>query len=364
MYKIILLFVTFFFFLSCSDTKETATHDEKSEEAKRVSQQLSVQTTKIDSAIFQKQTMSNGVVEALQKSELRFKISERVASIHVKNGGFVTKGQVLATLDNAMLENLLERATIDLDKAKRNFIEEKINYGFGGIDESKIEPKKLKNIYLRSGYTEAKNALDNAQIQYNQTLLKAPFSGVVANLESKVGDFVTSGDIFCIIINRKQLEVSFAVLENEIPFLETNQKITVTSFIDEKMHYEGIITEINPLVDRNGLVKIKGSIQKPTASLFDGMHVKIRINKPLTDVLVIPREAVVFREDREVVFTAENGKAKWNYIEILDENSKSYALQKGLKYGDTIIVTGNMNLSHDAKISPTFQVHKEENLHE
>jgi membrane fusion protein (multidrug efflux system) len=362
MYKTILLIVPFFFFLSCTDTTETTSDAIKNGEVKRVSAQLNVQTVRIDSAVFQKQIRANGVVEALQKSELRFKISERVASIRVKNGAIVSKGQILATLDNAVLENLLEKATIDLDKATRNFIEEKINYGFGGVDESKIEPKKLKYIYLRSGYTEAKNALDNAQIQYNQTLLKAPFSGVVANLENKSGDFVTSGDIFCIIINRRQLEVSFFILENEIPFLETNQKITVTSFIDEKMHYEGVITEINPLVDKNGLVKIKGSIQKPDTSLFDGMHVKILINKPLTDVLVIPREAVVFREDREVVFTSENGKAKWNYIEILDENSKSYALQKGLKYGDTIIVTGNMNLSHDAKISPTYQSQKEGNL--
>jgi len=154
----------------------------------------------------------------------------------------------------------------------------------------------------------------------------------------------------------------FSVLESELPFLEINQKITVTSFIDTKIQYEGIVTEINPLVDENGRVKIKGSIQQSDASLFDGMHVKVTIHKPLKNIVVIPREAVVFREDKEVVFTTKNGKAKWNYIEILDENSKSYALQKGLKYGDTIIVSGNMNLSHDAKISPTFRSQKEENL--
>lgn len=362
MYKTILLIVTFFFFLSCSDKTETATSDGKSAEVKRVSQQLNVQTTKIDSTVFQKQIMSNGIVEALQKSELRFKISERIANIHIKNGAFVHKGTVLATLDNEVLKNLLEKAQIDLEKAKRNFIEEKINYGFAGVDNAKIDPVKLKYMYLRSGYTEAKNTLESAQIRYNQTILKAPFSGVVANLESKSGDYVTSGDIFCVIINRKKLEVAFSILENELPFLEINQKITITSFTENEIQYEGIVSEINPLVDENGLVKVKGNIQKSDASLFDGMHIKVLIHKPLKNVVVIPREAVVFREDKEVVFTTENGKAKWNYIEILDENSKSYALQKGLKYGDTIIVSGNMNLSHDAKISPTFRSQKEENL--
>lgn len=355
--------MAFLFFLSCSDKNETTSLEEKGQEIARVVEQLTVETIKIDSAVFQKQIMSNGIVEALQKSELRFKINERIANIHIKNGAYVHKGTVLASLDNEVLKNLLEKAQIDLEKAKRNFIEEKINYGFAGVDNAKIDPVKLKYMYLRSGVTEAKNTLENAQIRYNQTVLKAPFSGVVANLESKSGDFVTSGDVFCTIINRKQLEVVFLVLENELPFLEINQKITVTSFTDTKMQYEGIVTEINPLVDENGLVRIKGNILKHDSSLFDGMHVKVLIHKPLKNVIVIPREAVVFREDKEVVFTTENGKAKWNYVEILDENSKSYALQKGLKYGDTIIVSGNMNLSHDSKISPTFQSQKEENLH-
>ncbi|WP_430410679.1 efflux RND transporter periplasmic adaptor subunit [Kordia sp.] len=348
--------------ISCAKQTETTSFDEKGQETIRTVARLTVETVKIDSAIFQKQIIANGIVEALQKSELRFKISERIANIRIKNGAFVHKGTLLASLDNEVLKNLLEKAQIDLEKAKRNFIEEKINYGFAGVENDKIDPVKLKYMYLRSGYTEAKNTLESAQIRYNQTLLKAPFSGVIANLESKTGDFVTSGDIFCTIINRKQLEVSFSVLENEIPFLEIDQKIAVTSFVNDEMNYEGMITEINPLVDKNGLVKVKGTIQKSDTSLFDGMHVKILIYKPLNNFLVIPREAVVFREDKEIVFTSKNGKAKWNYVEILDENSKSYALQKGLKYGDTIIVAGNMNLSHDAKISPVFRSKKEENL--
>ena len=97
---------------------------------------------------------------------------------------------------------------------------------------------------------------------YNQTLLKAPFSGIIANLESKTGDFITSGDVFCTIINQKQLEVVFSILESEIPFIEINQKITITSFVNNEQQYDGTITEINPLVNENGLVRVKGIIQK------------------------------------------------------------------------------------------------------
>jgi len=190
--KTLLHIVIFLCCISCTKQAEQTSIEEKGQEINRVVQQLSVETVKIDSTVFQKQIMSNGIIEALQKSELRFKISERIANIHIKNGTFVHKGTLLASLDNEVLKNLLEKAQIDLEKAKRNFIEEKINYGFAGIDNTKIDPVKLKYMYLRSGYTEAKNTLENAQIRYNQTLLKAPFSGVVANLESKTGDFFFS----------------------------------------------------------------------------------------------------------------------------------------------------------------------------
>ena len=343
------------FLIGCSDAKEATIAEENRQEMAKSATTSTVEVVKIENTVFEKQLLSNGSIEALQKSELRFKISEQVATIHVKNGVFVKKGTLLATLDNIVLKNELEKATINLENAKRNLRQEKINYGFSEIEESKIDPVKLKYMYLRSGYREAKNTLENAQIRYNQTLLQAPFSGVVANLDTKAGDYVTSGDIFCIIINKKQMEVSFSVLENEIPFVKIDQKITVHPFMDTDVEFEGIITEINPLVDNNGLVNIKGRIQNPNAALFDGMHVKVVLNKPLENVIVIPREAVVIRENKEVVFTSYNGKAQWNYVEILDENSKSYALKSGLQLNDTIIVDGNMNLSHNSKISPIFK---------
>ncbi|MDG2436788.1 MAG: hypothetical protein P8L89_06775, partial [Polaribacter sp.] len=52
--------------------------------------------------------------------------------------------------------------------------------------------------------------------------------------------------------------------------------------------------------------------------------------------------------------TVENGLAKWNYVELAGENNDSYAIKKGLKISDTLIVSGNLNLSHDAKVNATF----------
>ena len=83
------------------------------------------------------------------------------------------------------------------------------------------------------------------------------------------------------------------------------------------------------------------------------MCIRDRVNKQVKNVIVVPKEALVLRSNKKVVFTLENGVAKWNYVTELHENSTHYAIKKGenLKRTDTIIVSGNMNLSHDAKVN-------------
>ena len=133
----------------------------------------------------------------------------------------------------------------------------------------------------------------------------------------------------------------------------------LSPFVDKSKKYSGYISEINPLVDQNGLIKIKAKINHPNRFLFDGMHVKVLINQPVRDLIVIPKEALVLRSNREVVFTLKNGAAKWNYVELADENSDSYAIKEGLSLGDTIILSGNMNLSHDAKVTASLVINKD-----
>jgi len=351
----------FFYFFSLLLVFNCNNNTEKDQEdisfTKTESKGISVTTNVIKPKDFQKQIISNGLIEAIQKSEIRFKTSERISSIKVKNGQHVVKGQILAVLDNAILTNQLNKAQIDLDKAKNKLQEEKINYGIGGASNDAIDPIILKNLKIKSGVYEAQNALESAQLLHNQTIIKAPFSGVIANIKVKTGNFITTSDVFCTLINSQQLEVVFSVLENELTFIETKQEVYINLFTDADRTYKGRITEINPVVDENGLIQVKAQIDTAAATLFDGMNVKIIASKPIKDVIVIPKEALVLRSNREVVFTVKEGLSKWNYVKVLDENSTSYALKEGVEIGDSVIVSGNMNLAHDAKVNVKNSTH-------
>jgi multidrug efflux pump subunit AcrA (membrane-fusion protein) len=151
--------------------------------------------------------------------------------------------------------------------------------------------------------------------------------------------------------------VDFTVLESELPLLGKGDRVSITPYADAVHKYDGQVSEINPLVDDNGMVKVKARING-NKLLFSGMNVRVSVRRAIGNQLVIPKTAVVMRSGKQVVFTLVDGKAQWNYVHTGLENADNYVVNKrvddnapdGLKEGDVVIVTGNVNLAHESPV--------------
>lgn len=342
--RVFFFFIFFAILLSCG---------KENKEEKNYTPDITAETVSfaiITESNFQKQIVANGKVFAQKSAQLRFKITEQISKIYVKNGQFVRHGATIAELENELLKNAVERNQIQFEKATSKFLEEKINFGFGNKEEKDIPTNVLKTIQFRSGYVESKNTLDNAKLLYMQTFLRAPFSGRVANLIAKQGDLTSPSEVFCSLLDTNILEVEFNILESDVNVIKKGQSITFQSYSGNNKQYSAKISEINPSISQDGFVLIKAEMISNTNDLFDGMNVKIFINQTIKNTVVIPKEALVLRSNREVVFTLEKGLAKWNYVTVHHENNSSYSVENGLKIGDTIIVSNNQNLSHDSTV--------------
>jgi glutamine synthetase type III len=140
------------------------------------------------------------------------------------------------------------------------------------------------------------------------------------------------------------------ILENELSLVHAGDRVIITPYAFTGNTTEGRITEINPLVDKNGMVRIKAQAGASKEKLYDGMNVKVRIQKMVSRQLVIPKEALVLRTNKKVVFTLKNGKALWNYIQTGMENSAGYVVTEGLNENDSVIYEGNINLAHESPV--------------
>lgn len=90
------------------------------------------------------------------------------------------------------------------------------------------------------------------------------------------------------------------------------------------------------------------------------MNVRVSIRNPCLGKLIVPKQAVLQRQGKEVVFTYENGRALWNYLKTGDENSEYYTISEGLKPRIQVIISNNLNLGNNVEVE--VEVIKNEEL--
>ena len=334
--------------LSCSSKKDST--DDGSVSTVLPDEVAEVRAMRLELTDFTDDLIANGIVSARNKADLRFQISENISDIYVKNGDRVTKGQKIAMLDQFKLQNAYSQTLDNLERAKLELQDVLIGQGYSLSDSARIPSEVMQLAKVKSNYNNSVNQYELAGFNLNSSVLYAPFEGVVANLFSKVYNLPDVSQPFCTIIDNLHPEIDFKVLESELPYLRVGDKIQVSPFSAKDYSCEGRITEINPSVDKNGMVVVKANINNPRNQLYDGMNVNINLQRSLGLQLVIPKEALVLRTNRKVVFTLKDERAQWVYVQTSLENSSSYVVTEGLNVGDSVIYEGNINLADQTPV--------------
>jgi len=336
---------------SCGGGKE-AQEDEKDapEQALSAGETAEVKAFALREQDFQRELVSNGTVRAAQKADLRFENEGIVEDIFVKNGQRVQKGQKIAQLEPFKLESALKQASEALEKAKLDLQDILIGQGYAPADSLKVPEETMRIARVKSNYGHSVVQHEMAGHNLSRSVLYAPYDGVVANLSAKKHNLPPAGEPFCTVIATEGMDALFTVLETELPLVRKGDRVELSPFSVQNGQVSAVVDEINPLVDENGMVKVKARIQGRAQGLYEGMNVRVRVQRSSGKQLVIPKEALVLRNNRKVVFTAKNGMALWNYVQTGQENSTGYVVTEGLRAGDSVIYEGNLNLAHETPI--------------
>ncbi len=125
-----------------------------------------------------------------------------------------------------------------------------------------------------------------------------------------------------------------------------------------RVRFPGIVVTISPLIDPKTRM-MRATVElcprhihpESEQALRPGMFASIMIvTDRLQERLLVPREALLIRDLRSLVFTAEKGRAKWHYVEVGEENLEYVEIRAGIIEGDTVLVEGHHALAHDAEI--------------
>jgi multidrug efflux pump subunit AcrA (membrane-fusion protein) len=342
--------------VSCSSQKkEDDSENVEAAKASFVSERNIVDTIHLKRTDFNRQVITNGKLRAVAKSVLAFPVSGTLQEILVKNGQYVNKDGVIARLDPTPALNKLSQSRQSMERSELSFMNDLIGYGYGR-DTSKIPAEIVKVVRLKSGYNDALFNLRQAEEELVKTELRAPFAGKVANISVK--PYETVSGVFCTLIDDRRFEVMFSLLESEVSFIKVGNTVQVALYSDSESLFKGVITQINPIVDEKGQIAVTAEIANSSGKLIEGMNVKVIAESLLKNKLVVPKSAVVMRDNFDVLFRIdkERNRSMWTYVKVEMSNSQYHVVVPNkeknaeLNEGDVIIVSGNLNLAEGSNV--------------
>ncbi|SMG37940.1 RND family efflux transporter, MFP subunit [Marivirga sericea] len=334
-------------FLACNSEEKI---DEKTatENVKNTPPNTMVKVDTAISAPFYLLIQSSGKVKAHKDVIMLAETSGTIQRANIKSGQKVSKGQVLVRLNPSEAQLKLQSAKINYDKAQLEFENSLIGFPKLLAQENPEEDSLYQKLKIGSGLQESSIQLKEAQIALEKTVVRAPFSGTLYDVQAFPGKNIQAGDELFAEFNHKLL-VEVDLLESEALNLKEGMPAEIRNPAMDTQ-FLGEVFSVNPKVDENGLVKTQ-ILLKGEQALWPGMNVEVEVRIPKGERLQVPKSSLVLRSGKPVVFSIEQDLAKWNYVEFGYDNGKMVEIRDGLEAGTVVITNNNLQLAHDAPIS-------------
>jgi membrane fusion protein, multidrug efflux system len=292
---------------------------------------------------------SNGKANAKNMAEIRFGMDEMIVKIFIQNGQKVFPGQLLAKLDDRSLLRKLAKIQEAVNKSLIELDDRLIDYGFRIKDTAVIPKDILKMAKIKSNYTNALFDYNDVKYEIERTNITAPVGGIVANVDAKINNYSSNYKRLCNIIDLNEMQVNFMLLENEVSSLRAGTPVDIKKY-DNNSIYHGTISTINPVIDEDGMVLVTATIINNTGLLLGGQQVNVIVKQNISMQLVVPKGAVLVRDNRKVVFTVIDKMASWNYVQTGAENNEYIIIEEGLKPGEVVIISNNVTLVNSSPV--------------
>ena len=308
---------------------------------------VAVETVQVQD--FDKVITLGGLTAAESTVNVIAKISgmEEVMAVNVEMGDKVQAGQVLARLDDETSQINYSNAMLAYNNASDNYNNAMALFELGAVSQSELNQLKM-------AYENASNTLRQAEMALDYSTITAPISGTITMVNADVGSFATASSPMFQIANVDTLEISTGINEQNVSKISTGQEVLlkITSVSDQWR--SGTITEISKVMDsQTKAYPITIALNNADDALVAGMYAEIQVVVDhADDVLVIPVDAIVYKEAQPVAFIMQaDGTVAETKLTLGINDGDNYVVTEGLQAGDQIVVTGNSNLVHGEAVS-------------
>jgi RND family efflux transporter MFP subunit len=286
-----------------------------------------------------------GTFEAIRQNTIGSDVAGKVIKINVQEGDRVSKGQVIAKLDDEILELQLESASVNVEMNKNDDARNNHLIKQNAISGVQSEKTKLALKAAEAQYKLIKKQLKN-------TSITAPFSGVVTKKMIDLGSVIGAGTPLIELTDISSLKLTISVPERDILKFKVGQKVTLNADVYGNREFKGTVSSISFKADASHNFKVEittaNSKENP---LMAGMYGSVVLsNSKAKNALAISRKALIGSTKKPKVFVVRGGKAKLVSFTAGAGDSEFIEVVDGLNENDLVVVKGQINLQNNTNV--------------
>lgn len=328
---------------------------------------------------------ASGYVEARRQATVSSKVTGKVLQLLIEEGQRVQQGDVLARLDDSNAQAQVALATAQLAAARASLDEIKVR-----LDDARRQLRRAQELAAqklvsqaeldtaqanadslaaqltsaRSNVTVAQKSLAVQQQQLDDTVVRAPFAGVITVKNAQEGEMISplsaGGDGtrtgIGTLVDMDSLEIEVDVNENFINRVLPQQPVTAKLNAYPDWEIPARVIAVIPTADRSkATVKVRIGFDESDPRILPDMGVRVSFleeaapaaaEQPVTKAVLVPASAVQNSGSGDVVYVVKGGKLDQRSVTVNKLGASGAQISKGLRAGE-IVAVGNLGALRD-----------------
>ncbi|CAN7327758.1 efflux RND transporter periplasmic adaptor subunit [Neorhizobium sp. LjRoot104] len=319
----------------------------------------------------------SGRLEAVDRVQIRPRVTGTIQSVHFREGGLVKQGDLLVSIDPepyqaavaqaegqvASAQARVELANTELDRGN-NLVSKNT------ISQSDLAQRQSAQSEALANLQSARAALKTAQLNLDYTEIRAPIAGRAGRLEITVGNLVAAGASsapLTTLVSADPIYASFDAGEELV-----SRTLADLPLVDGVPAIDQVPVEVNTLaangtpirgklqlIDNevnasSGTIRVRAVFDNPGGKLIPGQFVRVRMGQPKAqDHLMVSEKAVGTDQDKKFVFVVDAANTvAYRQVELGTVVDGMRIVEKGLNPGDRIVVNGLQRIRPGAVVQP------------
>lgn len=280
-----------------------------------------------------------------ERVTLRAEIEGTVERAAFDKGDTVSAGEVIVNISTRQLTIRRNLARSNHDLARSTYRRNEELWRKELIPESRLDTSRNQRDVARYN-------LELAQAELEKSRVKAPIDATVRSKDVEEGEYINKGQMLAELLNLSRVRALVNVPERHIRHVDAGDRVRVRVDALPNRGFAGTVKMVGVEADtQNRSFPVEVEIPNPERALKPGMLARVTMEAgSYTDEVLIPRHAVLEREDGRVVYVARDGRAEERAVELGVSQGDQVHVRQGLAPGDRIIVEGQHQVTREGPI--------------